>query len=199
MQQAGANRAHSDQLRAADAAQRAQDAINRRAGDRVSQEIQTVAEANPDEERMAANNDFMAALRQAKTADGGDTFGDPMGGSDRFAADVGAARTASDVEGRRLSGNLAAIDAPQYARVNEARGLNDTAVDLSLLGGESSGQDFLSQLRMARAAQSGQGLQTLGSGLNAFGGAMANGTPKVKKGSIFSSLPNQSGYNGSPA
>jgi len=173
IQQFGKNQADSASRRALEDAQRRQEAINRRAGDRVSQQIQTVAQANPDAERTAANNDFMAALRKAKMADGGDAFGEMPGGSDRFAADVSSARTGADTEGRALSGNLAAIDAPQFARVNEARGLTDTAVDLSLLGGESRGQDFLSQLRLARAANAGSGLDALGGGLAAFGSAAA--------------------------
>jgi hypothetical protein len=180
MQQVGANQAHRDQLRTAGDNQRRQEAINRRAGERVNQQIQTVAEASPDAERTAATNDFMAALRKAKAADGGDSFGEMPGGSDRFAADVGQARTAAGAEGRQLAGNLAAIDAPQYARVNEARGLTDAAVDLDLLGGESRGQDFLSQLRLARAAGAGNGLESIGGGLSAFGGAMATRAVKPK-------------------
>jgi hypothetical protein len=173
-QQVGANQAHRDQLRATADNQRRQEAVNRRAGERVNKQIQTVAEASPDAERLAATNDFMAALRKAKAADGGDSFGEMPGGSDRFTADVGQARTAAGTEGRQLAGNLAAIDAPQYARVNEARGLTDAAVDLDLLAGESRGQDFLSQLRLARAAGAGSGLEAVGGGLAAFGGSMAS-------------------------
>jgi hypothetical protein len=179
-QQVGANQAHRDQLRATADNQRRQEAVNRRAGERVNQQIQTVAEASPDAERLAATNDFMAALRKAKAADGGDSFGEMPGGSDRFTADVGQARTTAGAEGRQLAGNLAAIDAPQYARVNEARGLTDAAVDLDLLAGESRGQDFLSQLRLARAAGAGSGLESVGGGLAAFGGAAASRAVKPK-------------------
>lgn len=168
---AGQQQQRSAQERIAREAQRRQQDINTRAGQRVTQEIQNVAKANPDAERMKAQDDFMEALRRSKTADGAD-FGTP-GASDRFGADVEANRANATAEGRTLSGNLAAIDAPQVARVNEARDLTDTATDLSLLGGESRGQDFLTQLRMAREGQTGAGLQDLGSGLSAFGQAYA--------------------------
>ncbi len=138
VQQVGANQADSERRRALEANIRKQTEVNNRAGERVSQEIQNVAGANPEDERLAAQNDFMAALRKAKVADGGDDFGGPAGASDRFTADVGAARTAAGAEGRALSGNLAAIDAPQFSRIKENRGLTDTAVDLSLLGGEAA-------------------------------------------------------------
>lgn len=180
VQQAGANQADSDRRRALDANLRRQNDINNRAGQRVSQEIQRVAAANPETERAAAQNDFMEALRTAKAADGGDDFGAPAGASDRFTADVGQARTAAGAEGRALAGNLAAIDAPRYARVNEARGFADTATDLSLLGRESQGQDFLAQLALARANGSGAGLESVGGGLSAFGQASASRAQKPK-------------------
>ncbi len=171
VQQVGANQADSDRRRALEANIRKQAEVNNRAGERVSREIQNVAEAHPEEARLEAQDDFMAALRKAKVADGGDDFGAPAGASDRFAADVGQARAAAGAEGRALSGNLADIDAPQFSRIKERRGLTDTAIDLSLLGGESAGQDFLSQLRLAHASGRGSGLEALGGGVAAFGNA----------------------------
>jgi hypothetical protein len=179
-QQVGVNQSESARMRELDANLRRQQAFNNRAGERVSREIQNVAAANPEEERLAAQNDFMAALRKAKVADGGDDFAAPAGASDRFTADVGQARAAAGAEGRALSGNLAAIDAPQYSRIKEGRGLTDTAIDLSLLGGESQGQDFLSQLRLASAAGKGSGLQALGGGIAAFGNSYAQRAKPVK-------------------
>ncbi len=187
-QQVGANQADHARRQALDEQLQRQNAINQRAGERVSQEIQTVANANPEDERLAAQNDFMAALRKAKVADGGADFGSPAGASDRFAADVGQARAGASAEGRALAGNLAAIDAPNYARIGEGRGLTDTAIDLSLLGGQSRGQDFLTQLRMARANGAGAGLESLGGGIAAFGQAAASRASKpvpVKKPTRF--------------
>lgn len=197
VQQVGQNQDRRDQARLADEALRRNTALNNRAGDRISQEIKTVADANPESERKVAQDDFMEALRKSKTADGGADFGAVPGGSDRFTADVGQARTGAAAEGRNLAGNLAAIDAPQFARVNERRGLTDAATSLSLLEGEGRGQDFLSQLRAARTP--GSGLQSVGSGISAFGNAFAGRALPLKKPALFGSLPAQAGYNGSPA
>jgi hypothetical protein len=169
VQQVGQNQDRRDQARLADEALRRNTALNNKAGERVSQEIQNVTAANPEEERQTAQNDFMAALRKAKVDDGGADFGGVPGASDRFTADVGQARGAASAEGRALSGNLAAIDAPQYSRINEGRQFADTATDLSLLQGQGRGQDFLAQLRAARTP--GSGLQDIGGGLTAFGEA----------------------------
>jgi hypothetical protein len=171
--------------------------LNNQAGERISKEIQNVAAANPDEERAAANADFMAALRKNKVADGGADFGAPGAVSDRFTADVGQARTNADAEGRTLSGNLAAIDAPQFARVKENRGFADTATDLSLLQGQGRGQDFLAQLRAARMGESPLG--ALGSGLSAFGTAYAGRAVPPKRPTLFGQLPNQATNYGAPA
>ncbi len=179
LQAASANQERRDRERIASEGVRRNNEINQQAGQRVSQEIQQVASANPEAERMKANNDFMDALRKAKVSDGGADFGAPAGASDRFTADVGQARTGAGTEGRALAGNLAAIDAPQYARVNENRGLADTATDLSLIENRGKGQDFLSQLAMARA-NGNPGLETLGSGLTAFGNGLASRSMPMK-------------------
>lgn len=180
LQQYSANQQRRDQDRIAAESLRRNNEVNQQAGQRVSQEIQKVASANPDAERMKANNDFIDALRKSKTADGGADFGSMPGASDRFTADLGEARTATGAQGRALAGNLAAIDAPQYARVNENRGLADTATDLSLIENRGKGQDFLAQLQMARANGS-PGLDTLGGGLSAFGNALGQRAPMPPK------------------
>ncbi len=196
LQQFGQNQDRRDQARRAAEDVRRNAELNSKAGERISQEVKTVTDANPDAERMAAQNDFMEALRKSKTADGSADFGAVPGASDRFAADVGQARTDASAQGRALSGNLAAIDAPQFARVKENRGIADTATDLSLLENQGRGQDFLAQLRAARAPNN-SGLESIGSGLNSFAGAFAQ--RDVKKPKLFSTLPSQSTYSGSPA
>lgn len=198
LQQYSANQQRRDQDRIAAESLRRNNEVNQRAGQRVSQEIQKVASANPDAERMKANNDFIDALRKSKMADGGADFGSTPGASDRFASDVGKARESAGTEGRALAGNLAAIDAPQYARINEARGLNDTATDLSLLGARAKGQDFLAQLQMARA-NGNPGLDTLGGGLSAFGNALGQRAPSMKKPGLLGQLSDQTPNYGSAA
>src|SRR5882672_12489158 len=100
LQQASANQERRDRERIAAEGVRRNSQLNQEASQRVSQEIQQVAAANPESERMKANNDFMDALRKSKTADGGMDFGAPAGASDRFAAEVGQAREGAGAEGR---------------------------------------------------------------------------------------------------
>lgn len=180
LQQASANQERRDRERIAAEGVRRNSQLNQEASQRVSQEIQKVASASPDAERLKANNDFIDALRKSKTSDGGADFGAAPGASDRFTADVGQARAGAGAEGRALAGNLAAIDAPQYARVNENRGIADTATDLSLIEGRGKGQDFLAQLALARA-NGNPGLETIGGGLSAFGNAAAQRAPRPVK------------------
>jgi hypothetical protein len=144
------NRQSMDQQNriAADAFKRNQ-ALNQEAGKRVSDEIQRVTESGPQAEARDANADFMEALRRAKVEEGGDAL--TGRGSDRFADDLGLARTAAGAEGRKTAGILARIDAPQFQRAKEAAGVSRAATDLSVIGGRGQSGDFLDQLRLARA------------------------------------------------
>jgi hypothetical protein len=166
----------------------ARSAMQREAGSRVNQQISEIAKSNPDAERKAANDEFMAALRNAKVADGSLDIGGPAGASDRFTADVGQAREGAVGEGRALSGQLAAIDAPGRQRAREATGFTNAAVDLSRIESRTDGEDFLSQLRAAQAGRVNPLASGVGQGLSAFGSAYASRTkpqPKVAKPTRF--------------
>lgn len=152
--------------------------LQREAGSRVQQQINDVAKSNPDAERRTQNDAFLAALRKSKTADGSLDIGGP--GGDRFAADVGAARTGAVKEGNALSGQLAAIDAPGLQRQREARSFNDAATDLSMIADRGNGLDFLTQLRTAQAGQANPWVDAVGGGIQAFGQAYAGRKVKPK-------------------
>lgn len=147
--------------------------LQREAGDRVQRQIADVAASNPEAERRDQNNAFIAALRNAKVADGGQDIGSVGATSDRFAADVGQARAGATAEGQALSGQLAAIDAPGLQRQREARGMADTATDLSMIGDRGNSLDFLTQLRTANAGRTNPWVDAVGSGLQAFGSTYA--------------------------
>lgn len=155
-------------------------ALQREAGDRVQRQIQDVAQSTPDAERKTQNDAFLAALRNAKAADGGPDIGSVGAVSDRFTADVGQARTAAGAEGRALSGQLADIDAPGLQRQREARGMSDAATDLSMIGDRANSLDFLTSLRTANAGRTNPWIDAAGSGLQAFGSTYAARAPKPK-------------------
>lgn len=147
--------------------------IQKQAGDRVQQQIGDIAKSNPDLERKAAQDDFMAALRKAKMADGSTDIGAPGAVSSRFGADASAARTGAAIEGQKLSSDLARIDAPTFQRQREATGLANTGIDIGMLGSNAEGLDFLTQMRAARAGRVDPLLSGVGQGLAAFGQAYA--------------------------
>lgn len=146
--------------------------IQQRAGARVNEQIQNTTAANPEAERQAANDDFVAALQKAKLSDGGPALAPVGGASERFAEDVGTARKTTGVENRTLASNLARVDAPQYQRLREGQGVAATASDLDLLRSEASGNDFLTQLRVANQ-RANPWVTGLGQGLSTFGTAYA--------------------------
>ncbi len=135
-------------------------------------------------------------MRNSKVADGSTDIGAPGAVSNRFAADVGQARTNAAGEGRALSGQLAAIDAPGLQRQREATGFNNAATDLSMIGDRANGLDFLTQLRTAQAGRTNPLIDAAGGGLQAFGQAYAGRAKKPKKVGVFGSLPTQSEAGG---
>lgn len=154
--------------------------LQREAGSRVNQQIQDLTTSTPDAERKQQNDTFVAALRNAKAADGGGDLGAMGATSDRFVADVGQARAGAVREGNALSGQLAAIDAPGLQRQREARGFADTATDLSMIGDRANSLDFLTQLRTANAGRTNPWVDAAGSGLQAFGQTYAGRAGKPK-------------------
>jgi len=152
--------------------------LQREAGDRVRQQIQEFSASSPEAERRQQNDAFIAALRKAKAADGGADFDATGAVSDRFTADVGQARANAVTEGRNLSGQLAAVDAPGLQRQREARGIADTATDLNTIGDRANSLDFLTQLRAAQAGRTNPWVDALGTGMQAFGQTYAMRAPK---------------------
>lgn len=171
VQMVGQNRALQERDRAVARGMRERELLRNEADSRVRRQIQDLGESTPEAERKQQNDAFVEALRKSKTADGGDDLGVVGGASDRFAADVGQARSNARTEGQTLSGQLAAIDAPGLQRQREARMFGDTATDLSMIGDRSKALDFLTQLRALNAGSSYGGVEGLGQGLQAFGQA----------------------------
>jgi hypothetical protein len=146
---------------------------NAKGGARIAREVQNVKKSSVEPERAAAQNEFLGALRKAKLSTQGGLSDPEFGGSQRFAEDVGAARTASDLEGATSAGQLARIDAPVRQRMREGTGFNRAASDLMLIGDKAGGDDFLSRLRLAMTRPN-QGTQIAGDLLSGLGSGLAN-------------------------
>lgn len=180
VQMVSQNRALRDRDEAIARGMRARELLSREADTRVRRQIDDLGASTPEMERKEQNDAFVEALRKSKTADGGDDLGSVGAVSDRFAADVGQARSNALTEGKTLSGQLAAIDAPGLQRQREARMFGDTATDLSMIGDRADSLDFLTQLRANNASTVNPGVTALGSGLTAFGQSYAGRARKPR-------------------
>lgn len=187
VQAANQNQARRQQDRIAADSLRRNTELNRTAGRRVSDEVQKLAESTPEMEQQDAQKDFMEALQRARVGQGGDAL---VGrGSERFEDDLGLARTAANDEGKRTAALLSRIDAPQFQRVREGTGVTNAATDLQLIGGRGAGQDFLDELRLARA-QPNPGVDALAGAAGAYGMARA-GRMKPKPTNLYTMTPGE--------
>jgi hypothetical protein len=91
---------------------------------------------------------------------------------------------------KRTAQLLSRIDAPQFQRVREGTSFNNAATDLSLLANQGRGDDFLTQLRLARSGPD-PGVQALAD----FGGAYGMSRAKRMKPAapnLYTLTPNES-------
>lgn len=173
-------------------------ALNAKAGTRVSQEVQSLKDSTADAgktDQAKLQSDFMAALQRAQLANGGSGLDSTPGNvSDQYTADAATARRANVVGNNTAATNLARIDAPFMQRVREGAGASRTASDLSRIESEGRGQNFLSQLR-ASLIQPNAGLNAAGDLAIGFGSARAKRAPKQ---SLVGQLPDQTPNYGVP-
>jgi hypothetical protein len=194
------NDAAKEQARAAGDRARTADEFNRKAGTRVSQEVERLKSSTDETEEKTAENDFMTALRNASQRQGASTSA-PMGNvSERFTQDQVAGSKAIKLGDRGAARSLARIDAPFMQRVREGTGASRTVSDLSVLGGAQQGQDFLQQLRMSMiqpdAAQMAAG-SLMSSGAQAYAGrAKPVKTGTFRGGVDMSTMTPGGGYGG---
>ncbi len=126
--------------------------LSREADRQVGDNITKLAASNPDDERAAAQTQFMTALRQASAQDGADTYAAPGAVSSRYTNDASVARKALGNESAATAGRFARIDAPINQRIGEQQDRADTASRLSMLDRDSAAQDFLTRLRTSSIA-----------------------------------------------
>jgi hypothetical protein len=174
------NDAASDAARAAGERARLADEFNRKAGARVSEEVNRLKSSTSEGEEKTAENDFMTALRNAAAKQSGQVSDGEMGKvSDQFEADSVASGRAIRGGNRTAARSLARVDAPFLQRVREGASAGRTASDLSVLSGEAGGQDFLQQLR-ASLIQPNSGQMAVGSFLTGAAPAVASRARPIK-------------------
>lgn len=178
-QQYGDQQTRRDQSHEAERAAALAAEVNRKAGARVTQEVDKLKTSNPEQDQTNTTNEYLAALRKAQLTGGGSDA--PVGNvSDEFTADSGAVK-ASNVSGNRAAAtNLAAIDAPYLQRAREAAGTSRATSDLGRIQSEAAGQDFLSKLRMSLIGGN-PGLTAAGQFAQGWGNGAAQRAPKPAK------------------
>lgn len=155
--------------------------LSREASQKVGENIEQFEASTPEGERVAALNDFTAALKRSQAQPGADALAAPAGAtSERFAEDVGAARSANAAESRGLAERTARIDAPSFQRLREGQSSADLASNLGMIEGRSQAEDFLTRLR-ASSHQPNPFVTGIGGGLASFGNAMAGRALPLKK------------------
>jgi hypothetical protein len=145
--------------------------LTRQANQKVAQNVQELSQSNPEAQVQSQRAAYMDALRRAKPAN--DAAMPSQGGaSSRFSDEVGIARTEGAAEAADIADTTARAEAPFLQRLQEGQRTADVASQLGILQGRSSGQDYLTRLRIA-LQQPNAGQMAAGSVLSGFGGAMA--------------------------
>lgn len=125
---------------------RNQSRIQRRADERVNEEVGELEASTSADERASRMGQYMETLRKGKGQLEAGLTGNI--GSDTFRAD--AARAAGDVQA--YAGDNASLmsrmDAPGLQRQGEAFGYGNLGTDLDLIQRQSQGQSFMDDLRM---------------------------------------------------
>lgn len=134
---------------------------------RVLQQVGDLQRSGPEDERAAANEAFMLALRRARQNAGVPAV---PGASDAFTMDVRHADQGVMGYGRQLADLMAQIDAPLRQRRGEREGMARTAVDIGGIQRDSAADDWLMRFRMAN--RQGNPWAPL---IAAIGGAMVEG------------------------
>jgi hypothetical protein len=144
----------------------------READRKVNEQVETLEGSTAADERAKRLDDYMQTLRASRgNLESGLT---PNIGSSAFRAD--AANDANDVMqyAGDTAGLMARIDAAGLQRQGEAFGYGNLATDLSLIGREAQGQNWLDELRVKRAARRNAGKDALAAFLGGAGSAVGS-------------------------
>jgi len=150
----------------------------READSAINTKLHDLQNSTPEEERAQAADAFLSQLRLSRRQ--GEASEAPGYGSQRYQDDKAAAGQQVVNFGNHAANVLARITAPTLQRENEGVASNRLRRNLSTIGRNAAGSDFLNQLRLKRikpdpwAMAAGQGLTSAGMAMAANG----FGTPK---------------------
>ena len=139
---------------------------------RVNQELDARAASNPDDERKASMEQFMAQLKRARGPAGG--TGDVPTASNRYEADSAGAKAGIQNFGMRRADTASRIAAPIRQRTGESISGGRTGADVGLIGRKARGDDYVTQLKASSITED-PWLKALGIALRAAGMAYGVG------------------------
>lgn len=125
---------------------RNQSRLQRKADEKVNQEVEKLEASTASDERAKRMDDYMVQLRANQSGIESGLAGNI--GGDAFRKDSAAAAGDVQAGATDLAGLMSRIDAPAMQRQGEAFGFGNLATDIGLIGRQSEGQSFLDQLRM---------------------------------------------------
>lgn len=159
---------------------RRQGVHQREADAKVNAEVEKLKASSAEDERARAQGQYMDALRKR----GGNAQAglDTAVGSDAFREGAAEAATGVQQYGRDRAGLMARIDAPGLQRQGEAFGYGRLGTDLGLIGRESSGDNFINELRL-RSIRRNAGKDLLAGLMTGGGGALLGAGSGASSGS----------------
>lgn len=165
---------------------------------KVADEVERLKASTAEDERAASLGSFMDALRKTK---GSATAGLEGPGGEAFRLAAEEASTGVQNKAAADASLLARIDAAGQQRQGEGFGYGRLGTDLSLIGRQAAGDDFLNQLRLSSIRRNAgldlaAGLMSAGSGAAMGGGGAAGNTLGASRGALTKQNAGFKNYGG---
>lgn len=155
--------------------------VQRRADAKIADELTNLEKSTSADEQQTTLGQYQDALRGTdRQAQAGQAL---TGLSKEYDAATGAAQGRTNDYLSQVINSLSRIDAAGLQRQGEGMRMNDLGANLSVLGREADGIDYLANLR-AQGVRRNPGIDAFAAGLNAYGGGLGGGATagKVKTG-----------------
>lgn len=155
--------------------------VQQRADATIADELTNLERSTSADEQQTTLGQYQDALRGTeRQAQAGQAL---TGLSKEYDAATGAAQGRTSGYLDQVINSLSRIDAAGLQRQGEGMRMNDLGANLSVLGREAGGIDYLANLR-AQGVRRNPGIDAFAAGLNAYGGGLGGGSTagKVKTG-----------------
>jgi hypothetical protein len=123
---------------------RTQQEKQRQIDSRLSGEIGSLEQSNPDDERAASLDAFLQQLRATK----GEAQGETTPGVSRYGQDTELAQAGVQNYGTKVADILSRLRGPVEQRRNEGYGFNRAGSDAATIARDAQGQAYLNRLRI---------------------------------------------------